>query len=138
MTGMDLVESVWRFLCENIEQFLNKETYEDFSGEIRQYEKDPNDTGEYIVVNHLPMVRHDVVSEATINVNVHVPALSTEKMPLRRLKELTSEIMSLFIGETFIDGCYYRAYSDGRPIEDNDNTWYVNIQLKTRFNNLIY
>lgn len=103
-----------------------------------KYEKGTKETGEYIAVNHLPFThgRANTVAQGVVNVNVHVPILKSGELPTKRLSEICTEVINLFPDDTFIDGAYYDFYADSRPTLDNDETYYVNLQIQVTYNNL--
>ena len=111
----------------------------DFEGSAYKYERPASTEGEYIVVNHLPFVHRKSVEEGTVNVNIHVPVLNVNLPDVKRLAELTSAVVELFPEGTVIDDlAYYEFYSDSRPTLDEDQTYYVNLQLNVTFTNLNY
>ena len=102
-----------------------------------KYEKPEKLSGEYIAVNHLPFVHKDEVGEGVININVHVPKLKNNDIPSKRLSVIARAIVEMFPPEpVYLSKAYYEFLSDSRPTLDNDNTYYVNIQLNVIFNNL--
>lgn len=147
MTGIEAVTAVVRYLNayrmflftgETDEFYFYKGTncrydclYTDICENIWKYEKEKGYTGEYIVVNNLPFVHEDDVQTCTVNVNIHVPKLNTEQPDAARLSQIAKSVIALFDSRygTFIDGAYFKFYSDSRPTEDNDDTYYINIQL---------
>lgn len=111
----------------------------DFAGRVFYYERPPKIKGEYIVVNHLPFVHKNDVGEGTVNVNIHVPRLSTGEPNSRRLSALSEELISLFDPRgSYCCGAYFKFYADSRPIEEKDGTYFVNLQFTVTFNNLDY
>ena len=127
---------------EQIVKLLNNTALTDFAGRVFIQERAPKYEGEeYIVVNHLPFVHrrdHDV-EMGIININIHSRTLRTNEPPAKRLLQLAQEIVALFPPQgLFLDGAYYNYYADSAPIEDNDNTYYKNIQLEVTYNNLNY
>ena len=110
-----------------------------FGGQVFYYEKKENYSGEYIVVNHLPFLRRDAVEVGIVNVNVHVPRLITNEPPSKRLSQLVKQIILMFPPEgLYLGRAYFEFYGDSRPIEENDGTYFVNVQFKVTYNNLIY
>lgn len=102
-----------------------------------KYEKGEKETGEYIGVNHLPFTHgSENVGKGTVNVNVHVPKLKSGGVPTQRLEEICTKVIELFPQDTFISGAYYSFYCDSRPMEDNDETYFVNLQIRVVYNNL--
>lgn len=103
-----------------------------------KYEKGEKETGEYIAVNHLPFTHGQGrnVETGTVNVNVHVPILKSNVVPTKRLEELCAQLIALFPEDTYIDGAYYSYYCDSRPMLDNDETYFVNLQIEVTYNNL--
>lgn len=102
-----------------------------------KYERPQKQEGEYIVVNHLPFVRRRVVEEGIVNVNIHVPVLSSNLPDIKRLATIVEAIVDLFPEETYLgDEAYYEFLSDSRPTPDEDRTYYVNLQIQVTFNNL--
>lgn len=103
-----------------------------------KYEKGEKEKGEYIAVNHLPFTHGQSknVESGTINVNVHVPMLKSGAVPTKRLEELCSQMIELFPNDTYLNGAFYSYYCDSRPMLDNDETYYVNLQIEVIYNNL--
>lgn len=124
---------------ENIVGLLNSDVLPTFKGRAYFYQRPPGEKGEYIAVNHLPFVRRKEVEEGVVNINIHVPALTTNEPDSKRLAEIASEIIELFTPNgIYLDKVYYHFYADSRPVEDEDNTYFVNLQLKVTYNNLNY
>ena len=101
-----------------------------------KYEKPDAVSGEYIAVNHLPFVHRDVVEEGVVNINIHVPKLKSNLPNTKRLASLAESIVRLFPEGKYLNKAFYEFLSDSRPTPDNDNTYYVNIQINVIFNNL--
>lgn len=154
MTGLDAVTAVVRYLNAYRVFLFTGETgefefykgsdcsynclYTDICENVFKYEKEKGYSGEYIVVNNLPFVHKDDVQVCTVNINIHVPKLSTEQSDTARLTAITRSVIALFDSRygAFIDGAYFKFYADSRPTEDNDGTYYVNIQLDCIFENI--
>lgn len=110
-----------------------------FAGRVFYYEKPAKVSGEYIVVNHLPFRHRNAVEEGTVNVNIHVPRRSTGEPNSRRLSELSEELIALFDPRgSYLCGAYFKYFADSRPIEENDGTYFVNLQFTVTYNNLDY
>ena len=101
-----------------------------------KYEKPSNIVGEYIAVNHLPFVHRSVVEEGIVNINIHVPKLKSGLPDTKRLSQLAQRIVEMFPEGTYLEKAFYEFLSDSRPTSDNDDTYYINIQLNVIFNNL--
>lgn len=124
---------------KEVVKLLNRSTLPNFRGRAYYYERPEKMREEYIVVNHLPFVHRRASEEAIVNVNVHVPDHSTNEPASERLSELVDAIIALFDPKgTYLNGSYYEFYADSRPIEEKDNTHFVNLQILVRFNNLHY
>lgn len=132
MLGSTAVTKVWQRI-ENAE-IHDKKQEEHIK--VFVYEKRQGFIGEYIVINHLPFIHEENVENGIVNINIHVPKLPSNQPDTKRLKEICTSIIELFPTDTFIDGAYYSYYCDSRPTEDNDNTYYVNLQVKVRYENL--
>lgn len=104
-----------------------------------KYEKGEKENGEYVVVNHLPFTHGSGknIEDGIVNINVHVPQLKSGGVPTRRLEDLCKQIIGLFQQDLYINGAYYDFYSDSRPTFDNDETYYVNLQIRVIYNNII-
>lgn len=133
MLGDMAVTEVVRYLSESLD-VRDEAHIEDIP--VYKYERPQKLTGEYIAVNHLPFVHRDVVGEGVVNINIHVPKLKSNLPDTRRLAELASAVATLFPEGTYLDKAFYELLSDSRPTLDNDDTYYVNIQLNVIFNNL--
>lgn len=101
-----------------------------------KYEKPDKKKGEYIAVNHLPFVHDRAVCKGVVNINIHVPKTKSNQPDTKRLSELAEIIVGLFPEDTYLEKAYYEFLSDSRPTPDNDDTYFVNIQLNVIFNNL--
>lgn len=103
-----------------------------------KYEKGDKEKGEYIAVNHLPFThgQNRNIENGIVNVNIHVPQMKSGGVPTKRLKELVYKILCLFPDDLYINGAYYNFYADSRPTLDNDETYYVNLQIQVTYNNL--
>ena len=122
---------------------INTLSLPDFTGQVFKYERKEKYEGEYIVVNHLPFVYQSELGNGIVNVNVHVPRLTTNEPDTKRLNELWQPIAEYFEASgdeddygQYINGAYFSFYSHSRPTLDGDGTYYVNIQLKVFYNNL--
>lgn len=113
---------------------------------VFKFEKFVNFSGEYIVVNHLPFTYGKTVNASNVlNVNIHTPVLSSGNADLVRLNEILSSICNLIPFEAEqeevtglpIDGSYYSITSVSQPIEDRDNTYFLNVRVKVITNQLI-
>lgn len=110
-----------------------------FAGRVYLYERPKGVSGEYIVVNHLPFKHVREVEEGIVNVNVHVPRLHSNVPDSERLSLLASHIVELFDPRgTCLNEACFQFYADSRPIEENDGTYFINLQFKVTFNNLDY
>lgn len=118
---------------------INAANLTGFTGRAYFYERPGKLSGEYIVVNHLPFVHREAVEEGIVNVNIHVPRLSTNEPDAKRLHTLASEVAALVDPRgSYLANTYIEFYADSRPVEDNDGTYYVNLQFKVYYNNLNY
>ena len=108
------------------------------SVKVFKYEKSPNYSGEYIVVNSLPFTFGSAVNvNDCINVNVHVPDNTNTELNAKRLTELAAVILDLIptYGDTEdspmleIDGCYYAISSDSNYMADTDSTHFINYKI---------
>lgn len=124
---------------KEVVKLLNGANLPDFSGRAYYYERPEVMRGEYIVVNHMPFVHRRPSEEGIVNINVHVPDKTSNEPDSKRLSVLTDAIIALFDPRgTYLNGSYYEFYADSRPIEENDKTHFVNLQILVRFNNLHY
>ena len=71
-----------------------------------------------------------------MNVNVHVPQLASGGIPTQRLDAICDKVIALFPKDTIINGAYFNYFCDSRPILDNDETYYVNLQIKVTYNDI--
>lgn len=130
--GDDVLTALYKFfVAKNKEIGLGK-------GRLYKYEV-PEDfpTGDYIVINHLPFVYDEAVSEGVINVNIHCPKTAQNLPNTAKLKSYTHNIMGLLNdGEIYLGGCYFDLYAVSRPTKDNDDTYYVNMKFNVTYNNL--
>lgn len=142
MLGDMAVTEVVRYLNEQLPSFVEESeepTAEEETATMPtayKYEKPEKFSGEYIAVNHLPFVHRNEVEDGTVNINIHVPKLKNNAVPSKRLAELALIVAGLFPIGTYLDKAYYEFMTDSRPTLDNDDTYYVNIQLNVIFNNL--
>lgn len=102
-----------------------------------KYEKGAEETGEYIAVNSLPFTHGSRnIETGVVNINVHVPQLASGGIPTQRLDEICDEVIALFPKDTFIGGAYFNYFCDSRPMADNDETYFVNLQIKVTYNDI--
>ena len=130
--GDDAVTSMWKHLNSHYKDIgLQK-------GRIFKYERPERlDIGSYIVINHLPFVRRNVIEEGVVNVNVHVPKTPTNEPNVKYMISLIKKIISLFDdGVLHLKDCIFEFYADSRPARDNDDTYYVNLKFNVTYNNL--
>lgn len=130
--GDDAVSAIWKYLNSHLEEIgLSKER-------IFKYERPEKlAAGSYIVINHLPFVRRNVIEVGVVNVNIHVPKTLSNEPNSKELLSYAKKILSLFDDKgTSLGGCIFEFYADSRPTRDNDNTYYVNIKFNVTYNNL--
>lgn len=131
--GDDAVSAIWKYLNSHIEDIgIDK-------GRIFKYERPEKlAAGSYIVINHLPFVRRNVIEEGTINVNIHVPKTASNEPNSKILLSYTKKALSLFDMDkgTSLGGCIFEFYADSRPTRDNDDTYYINLKFNVTYNNL--
>lgn len=133
MNGLEAVQNLALFLH-------NKQKVKVF-----KFKKTVGFSGEYIVVNHLPFVYNKAVNDSnTLNVNIHVPALSSGDADVIRMTEVYSDICELIPFDMeqeeevgiLIKGSYYSIMSTSQPMEDTDNTYFINVKVKVIINQL--
>lgn len=137
MLGNKAVEQVvMRINCAKIPKVTS--TFVDQYIRAYKYEKGEKEKGEYIAVNHLPFTHGQSrnIEEGTVNVNVHVPKLKSGEVPTKRLEEICQKVIELFPDDLYIEGAFYNFYCDSRPTLDNDDTYFVNLQIQVTYNNL--
>ena len=112
---------------------------------VFKYERTTGFKGEYIVVNHLPFTFGQLVNtQNVLNVNIHVPALSKGGADTRRLGEIYRIVSQLIPQDVNIEGqfglelegAYFSISSTSQPMQDNDNTYFLNVKVKTIINQL--
>ena len=131
MTGLQAVTAVAKYINTATPSVFGSK-----AGNVFKYEKEKGYSGEYIAVNNLPFIHRDAVQVCTVNVNVHVPKQpKTEQPDTRRLQDIVQAVVALFDSEygTLLDGAYFKYFSDSRPVLDNDDTYYCNIELDCTF-----
>lgn len=134
MTGLQAVTAVAKYINAATPSVFGSK-----AGKVFKYEKEKGYSGEYIAVNNLPFIHRDAVQVCTVNVNVHVPKQpKTEQPNTKRLEQIVAAVVALFdtADGAFIDGAYYKYFSDSRPVLDDDDTYYCNVELDCTFNNL--
>lgn len=130
--GDDAVSAIWKFLNSHIKEIgLHK-------GCIFKYERPEKMTADsYIVINHLPFVRRNVIEEGVVNVNIHVTKTSSNEPNSKNMLSYTKKVLALFDdGVISLCGCIFEFYSDSRPTRDNDDTYYINLKFNVTYNNL--
>lgn len=129
--GDEAVSALYRYLNENIETIgIDK-------GRIVKYERPENFAkGDYIAINHLPFVYGSEINEGVVNVNIHCPKTKSNLPDSKRLLSVEKKLLSLFDGSTYLGGCYFDFYSDSRPTQDNDDTYYINLKFNVKYSNL--
>lgn len=120
---------------EDLALFLNSKQ----NVRVFKFEKQVGFTGEYIVVNHLPFTFGRLVNDDNIlNVNVHTPKLPSDNANIPRLTEIYRSICLLLPYDVEVEeevgveikGNYYSVVSCSQPIEDKDDTYFLNIRVK--------
>lgn len=126
MTGLEAVTAVAVYLDQK-----KTDIFGEGGGRIFKYEKKKGYEGDYIAVNNLPFPHRHVSQTSTVNVNIHVPDLTTEEPNTKRLTEIARQVISLFDYTDGINlsGAWFKFFSDSRPTPDRDGTSYVNIEL---------
>lgn len=130
--GDDAVSAMWKHLNSHIGDIgLGKER-------IFKYERPEKlAVGSYIVINHLPFVRRNVIEEGVVNVNIHVPKTSSNEPNSKEMLSYVKKVLSLFDnGKASLGGCIFEFYADSRPTRDNDDTYYINLKFNVTYNNL--
>lgn len=126
---------------QDLALFLNKKQ----KVKVFKFEKIVNFSDEYIVVNHLPFVYNRAVNDSNVlNVNIHVPALSSGNADVIRLTEIFNNISEIIPFESEqedsvgvrIKDSYYSITSVSQPMEDIDKTYFLNIKVKIVINDL--
>ena len=126
MTGLKAVEDIALYLSRKM------------TVKVYKFEKTLSNKGAYIVVNHLPFTFGRQVHEDVLNVNLHSPKLKTGGADVKSLARMLDDIDGLIPYEIDeeddemleIDGAYYAITSVSQPMEDNDNTYFINIKVK--------
>ena len=133
MNGLKAVDSLAVYLHKNQ------------SVQVFKYEKTSGFNGEYIVVNYLPFTFGQLVNTNNVlNVNIHVPALSSGRANTVRLSEVYDAISQLIPDDAnmegnnglFINGAYFSISSVTQPMQDKDNTFFLNVKVKIVTNHL--
>ena len=129
--GDKAVTALYKYLNENVERIGIEEK------RIFKYEiPEKLAIGDYIAINHLPFVYSDAVNEGVVNLNIHCPKTSSNLPNTKKLSDYSEKILSLFVDDTYLGGCYFDFYSISRPTRDGDNTYYVNMKFNVTYNNL--
>lgn len=133
MNGIEAVTELALFLHNNLDI------------KVFKFEKSTGYIGEYIAVNHLPFKFGKVVNDDTVlNVNVHVPAMKSGGADTKRLSTLIQSVSTLIPTASDIEddsylninNNYYAISTISQPIEDKDNTYFVNVKIVVIYNNL--
>lgn len=133
MNGLQAVDCLAVYLHENQEV------------QVFKYEKTMGFQGEYIVVNHLPFTFGQLVNSSNVlNVNIHVPALSTGRANTTRIAEIYEVVSELIPNDVNVDGelglnlegSYFSISSVSQPMQDKDNTYFLNVRIKLTTNQL--
>ena len=136
MIGRYAVEAVLKRIND---AKIAKTTTTDATQYIRayKYEKRADENGEYIAVNSLPFIHgsHNIET-GIVNINVHVPQLESGGIPTQRLDVICDKVIALFPKDTIINGAYFNYFCDSRPTLDNDETYYVNLQIKVTYKDI--
>lgn len=136
MTGRYAVEAVLKRIND---AKIAKTTATNATRYIRayKYKKGAKEYGEYIAVNSLPFIHgsHNIET-GIVNVNVHVTQLASGGIPTSRLEAICGKVISLFPKDTNINGAYFNYFCDSRPTLDNDETYYVNLQIKVTYKDI--
>ena len=129
--GDKAVTALFKYLNDNIESIGIKK------GRIFKYEiPEKLDAGDYIAINHLPFVYSDAINEGVVNLNIHCHKTSSNLPDTKKLSDYSEKILSLFVDDTYLGGCYFDIYSISRPTRDDDETYYINLKFTVTYNNL--
>lgn len=139
MLGSMAVETVVNYLnSQKLESIIVDSVGKPLLLVAYKYDKPSTVRGEYIAVNHLPFRHKGTVEEGVVNINIHSPKMKSGEANTKRLEYLAQVVSGLFPEDTYLGKAFYEFLTDSRPTPDNDNTYYVNIQLNVIFNNLNY
>lgn len=113
--------------------------------QVFKYNKTVGFEGEYIVVNHLPFTFGQLVNSSNVlNVNIHVPALSNGGANIPRMMKVCEQLSKLIptVSSTegefglYLGGAYFAISSVSQPIQDKDNTYFLNMRIRLTINQL--
>ena len=113
--------------------------YKKLDVKVFKFEKTVGFNGEFVVVNHLPFVYGKAANDSnTLNVNIHVPKNESGNANIVRLTEIYSDICYHIPFDTeeeedvgvLIKGSYYAISSTSQPMEDSDDTYFLNVKVK--------
>lgn len=146
-TGNQCTTDMFKFLTEQ-KTAKAAETGYSWLADVNIYKDDDKPItykGQYIAINCLPFVYGKAVNDSNVmNVNLHAPKLSDGTADRTQLNKLVTFIESLFpiengtedVVSTQIGGAYYDIHSISNPMEDKDETYFINIRLSLTFNSL--
>lgn len=127
MNGLEAVEILSLYLHEKQDV------------KVFKFEKAIKHKGEYIAINHLPFTFGQLANQNNVlNVNIHVPALTSGGANIPRMTRILSVITGLIPYESEqeekaglnLQGSYFSILSVSQPMEDKDGTFFVNIRIK--------
>lgn len=129
---------MYRFLREKIQSDTMMSDIQVFKDD----DKNPHYKGKYIAINCLPFSYGDnKVDGGVMNINLHCPRLisgGADREALNKLFSFISELIP-FDDATedsdtlFLGGVHYVIKTQSRPMEDKDDTYFVNLRLKLTF-----
>lgn len=133
MNGMDAMTELSVFLASKL------------SITVFKNEKETGFSGEYVVVNCLPFSYGKAVNDYNaLNVNIHIPNQKSGLKDLKRLNEVVKEIEALIPAQSSeeeedmlnLNGNYYCRESESAPMNDDDDTSFINMVVSIIFNEL--
>lgn len=141
ITGDELVTELAKYVKSEMEKSV-----EEFAtgAPVFKYRKPNKHSGEYIVVNHLPITYGKFLNDLNyLNVNIHVPETKSGAIPQPRLNELRKVLERLIPykegtengAELNLNGHLYMIESVSQPLDDDDHTWFYNFRINVNFLN---
>ena len=143
ITGLQTTTSLYKFLVNKLAEDADSPLLKNRSVKVfKDDDKNADYSGIYIAVNALPFTYGPAVnSDNVMNLNIHVPNLTSGKADRALLTEFVDYLLTIFPLESFdedstqlmIDGVYYTIRAISKPMKDDDDTYFVNVKLKLLF-----
>ena len=137
ITSIEVVDLQYKFVSQSEIKSL-------ITGDVHKWQRPDNSDKEDIVIGSIA-VSSGSVQPATININIHVPAIKvkiggkTQYQPdVKRMRELSKKLVEIFRGNKGVylgDVCSCWISNQTDIKEPNIDQWYTNNRIEIRYHN---